>query len=75
MPLQYEAFVKCPRTGAYVSTGHVVAGPTFAAAERPSGVFDCPSCKARHAWHHEQALIYTTLTERPRAMGVVRLGQ
>lgn len=57
MQLQYEAFIKCPKTGELVSTGYALQKESFDKDEKPSGGFNCPSCKEIHHWSYENAQI------------------
>lgn len=57
MQSRFEVFIKCPIKGSTVSTGYVVSGPEFKPDEKPTGVFNCPSCGQAHLWNTEQAQI------------------
>ena len=57
MPSQFEVFAKCPKTGKLVNTGATAPNKTFAANEKPFGVFNCPSCGESHSWSYEDVEI------------------
>lgn len=57
MPVQYEAFIICPKTRKEVTTGFVLSKDHFAEGEKPCGTFNCPTCQEAHFWSHEQATV------------------
>ena len=62
MPVQYQAFIKCPKTGQPVPTQYFLAAETFGPDEKPAGVLNCPLCKESHFWSYEEASIFLSAT-------------
>ena len=62
VPVQYQAFIKCPNTGQPVPTSYFLIADTFGPDEKPAGVFNCPLCKAAHFWSYQEAAIHLSAT-------------